>query len=84
MPTTTFNIRMDENLKKNVDDVARSLGLTPAAAFNVFARQFVAHRGFPFAVVAPISTEREFAEEMDRIYLSMADGRASEHELIEA
>ncbi|MEG0621160.1 MAG: type II toxin-antitoxin system RelB/DinJ family antitoxin [Raoultibacter sp.] len=84
MPTATFNIRMDENLKKNVDEVSKSLGLTPAAAFNVFARQFVAHRGFPFAVVAPTPTEREFAEEMDRIHLSMTDGRAHEHELIEA
>ena len=83
MPTATFNIRMDENLKKDVDEVAKSIGLTPAAAFNVFARQFVAHRGFPFAVVAPGPSEREFAEEMDRIYLSMASGQSSEHELID-
>lgn len=83
MPTTTFNIRMDENLKKNVDDVAKSLGMTPAAAFNVFARQFVAHRGFPFAVVAPTPTELEFAEDMDRIYLSMSNGQVSEHQLVE-
>lgn len=83
MPTATFNIRMDENLKKDVDNVAKSIGLTPAAAFNVFARQFVAHRGFPFAVVASCPSEREFTEEMDSIYLSMTSGQSSEHELIE-
>lgn len=58
--------------------------LTPTAVFNVFARQFVAHRGFPFAVTAPVPTEREFAAKMDSIYLSMLEGNASEHELVEA
>ncbi|MDR1013549.1 MAG: type II toxin-antitoxin system RelB/DinJ family antitoxin [Coriobacteriales bacterium] len=83
MPTSTFNIRMDADLKKGVDDVSKSIGLTSAAAFNVFARQFVAHRGFPFAVLAPVPTEDEFAKEMDRVYLSMRDGDVVEHELIE-
>ena len=81
MPTATFNIRMDSDLKQSVDEVAKSIGLTSAAAFNVFARQFVAHKGFPFAVVAPVPTEREFAEEMDRVYSSMKAGRFSVHEL---
>lgn len=83
MPTATFNIRMDEQLKREVDEVAKSIGLTPAAAFNVFARQFVSHRGFPFAVVAPVPTEREFSEEMDRIYASMKAGQSSEHDLMD-
>lgn len=83
MSTSTFNIRMDADLKKEVDEVAKSIGLTTAAAFNVFARQFVSHRGFPFDVVAPVPTEKEFAEEMDRIYLEMKNGKESVHELIE-
>lgn len=49
----------------------------------MFVRQFVAHRGFPFAVVTPVPTEREFTEQMDSTYLSMRDGNATEHELIE-
>ena len=87
MSTTTMNIRMDSDLKSQFDRVAQAIGLTSAAAFNVFARQFVAHRGFPFAVTVPvpaIPTEREFAEEMDRIYASMRAGAATEHELTEA
>ncbi|MDR1185310.1 MAG: type II toxin-antitoxin system RelB/DinJ family antitoxin [Coriobacteriales bacterium] len=83
MTTSTFNIRMDADLKRAVDEVSGSIGLTSAAAFNVFARQFVAHRGFPFAVVAPVPTEKAFAEEMDRIYSSMKNGNVVEHELIE-
>lgn len=56
---------------------------SPTAVFNVFVRQFVAHRGFPFAVVTPVPTEREFTEQMDSTYLSMRGGNATEHELIE-
>ena len=87
MSTTTMNIRMDSDLKRQFDAVAQAIGLTSAAAFNVFARQFVSHRGFPFAVSAPVApapTEREFAEQMDEAYASMRAGAASEHELLEA
>lgn len=83
MSTSTFNIRMDEDLKREVDEVAKSIGLTSAAAFNVFARQFVSHRGFPFPVVAPVPTEREFAAQMDDIFASMKSGNATAHELLE-
>lgn len=82
--TSTINIRLDSDLKRELERVSSDIGLTPTAVFNVFARQFVAHQGFPFAVIAPAPTEREFAAKMDAIYLSMLDGDASEHELIEA
>lgn len=84
MATSTINIRMDSELKREMDEISSDIGLTTTAAFNVFARQFVAHRGFPFAVTAPVPTEREFAAKMDSIYLSMLEGNASEHELVEA
>lgn len=84
MATSTLNIRIDADLKREMEEVSSEIGLTPTAVFNVFARQFVAHRGFPFAVVAPVPTEREFAERMDSIYFSMREGQASEHELVEA
>ncbi len=84
MATSTINIRLDSDLKREMEEVSSDIGLTPTAVFNVFARQFVAHRGFPFAVVAPVPTEREFAEKMDSIYLAMRAGSASEHELVEA
>lgn len=79
MATSTLNIRLDSDLKRELEEVSSDIGLTPTAVFNVFARQFVAHRGFPFAVTAPVPTEREFAAKMDSIYLSMLEGNASEH-----
>ena len=83
MATSTFNITLDSDLKRRVEEVSSDIGLTPTAVFNVFVRQFVAHRGFPFAVVTPVPTEREFTEQMDSTYLSMRGGNAAEHELIE-
>ena len=80
MATSTLNIRLDSDLKRELEEVSSDIGLTPTAVFNVFARQF----GFPFAVTAPVPTEREFAAKMDTIYLSMLEGNASEHELVEA
>ena len=82
MAATTINIRLDTELKRQMEEVASSIGLTVTAAFNVFARQFVAHRGFPFAVVEPEVSEREFAQLMDDIYSSMHEGNASEHDLL--
>lgn len=84
MATSTITIRLDSDLKRKVEEVSSDIGLTPNEVFNVFARQFVAHRGFPFPVTAPAPSEREFAEKMDAIYLSMREGARSEHRLIEA
>lgn len=83
MTTASYNIRLDVDLKQEMDEITNSIGMTTAAAFNVFARQFVAHRGFPFEVVEPVPTERQFSQEMDRIYESMKAGAATEHELVE-
>lgn len=83
MSTTTFSIQMDEALKKDFEAIATSIGLSPNVIFNVFARQFVAHRGFPFSETGPVPNEKEFTEEMDGIYLSMANGQSGEHELAE-
>ena len=71
MATSTLNIRLDSDLKRELEEVSSDIGLTPTA-------------GFPFAVTAPVPTEREFAAKMDTIYLSMLEGNASEHELVEA
>lgn len=83
MATTTFNVRMDEGVKAQVDEVAELIGLSTAAVFNVFARKFVEQRGFPFDVVAPVPTEREFAEEMERRYAEVKAGNYVVHDLIE-
>lgn len=83
MGTMAFNVRMDEDIKASMDEIAAAIGLTTSAVINVFARQFVANRGFPFDVVAPVPTEKEFADEMDRRYAEMLAGGYVNHDLVE-
>lgn len=39
MAQTLVNIRMDEELKKNMDEICKELGITMSAAFNMFAKK---------------------------------------------
>jgi DNA-damage-inducible protein J len=48
MAQTNINIRMDEELKKNVEKIFSELGLTTSSAFNVFAKAVVRERRIPF------------------------------------
>ena len=83
MATKSCNIRIDEGVKARMDEVAESLGMTTSTAVNVFARQFIARRGFPFEVRMPVPTEEEFAAEMDRRYEEILAGHYVEHDLVE-
>lgn len=51
MAQTNTNILMDEELKKNFDEICTELGLNMTTAFNVFARAVVRKHGIPFEVV---------------------------------
>ena len=48
MTTTNLNIRIDTELKKNVEEIFSALGLTTSAAFNIFAKAVVRKKGIPF------------------------------------
>lgn len=48
MPTTNLNIRIDEDLKKQSEEIFNELGLTMSAALTVFLRQTVRSNGIPF------------------------------------
>ncbi len=48
MATTNLNIRIDEDLKRNAEEIFSALGLTTTAAFNIFVKAVVRQRGIPF------------------------------------
>ena len=48
MATTSMNIRIDSDLKKNMEDIFSELGLTTSAAFTIFAKAVVRNEGIPF------------------------------------
>lgn len=52
MPQATFSIRMDENLKRQFDELCNEFGMTATTAFNVFARAVVREKKIPFEIKA--------------------------------
>lgn len=50
MATTNINVRVDEDLKKDVDSLLNDLGLTLSTAINIYLRQMVQTQSIPFAI----------------------------------
>ena len=48
--TTTFNVRMDSDIKKQSEALYSELGINLTTAINVFLRQSLRVGGFPFDV----------------------------------
>lgn len=60
MAQATFSIRMDENLKKQFDELCENFGMSATTAFNVFAKAVVRERKIPFEITA---SEKEVTRE---------------------
>jgi len=52
MAQATFSIRMDEELKRQFDQLCADFGMNATTAFNVFARAVVRERRIPFEIEA--------------------------------
>ena len=83
--TVNVNIKLDEEVKKGMEQTCSELGLSMSAAFGVFARKVSREKRIPFEV----SIDPFYSESNIR-YLEkkMADYKAgrlnfAEHELIE-
>jgi DNA-damage-inducible protein J len=50
MSTVNITIRVDNELKKEADDLFSDLGMSLTTAFNIFLRQSVREQQIPFAV----------------------------------
>ena len=47
-----INFRMDEELKKSMEEVCSDMGLSMTAAFTIFAKRVTRERRIPFEVSA--------------------------------
>ena len=59
--TTTINIRIDEDLKKEFDSLCQDLGLTMTTAFIVFAKTAVRWQRIPFEIAIDLPNEETIA-----------------------
>ena len=64
--TATIHMRVEPELKQDVENILRELGLTTSEAINMFLRQVSARRGIPFDVRIPNAETREAMEELKK------------------
>lgn len=88
MPTaspamSTFNMRMNADLKKNLEEVCRQMGLTISSAFTIFATQVVRERRIPFTVSADPFWNEATQRHLEPSYAQLKAGKVQEHTLIE-
>ena len=83
MAHTMVNFRMDEDLKKGMEQVCKEMGLSITTAFTIFATKVSREKRIPFDVTAdPFYSEVN----MERLRKAVADakaGKLTEHDLIE-
>ena len=86
MAQAMVNFRMDEELKKGMEQACKDMGMSMTTAFMIFATKVSKERRIPFEIAAdpdPFYSEAN----MIRLRRAMADakaGRLTERELIEA
>lgn len=85
--SVNVNFRMDEQLKKNVEEICQHMGMNLTTALTIFCKKVEQERRIPFEVTAdpdPFYSERNVRCLKERLD-AVKNGTAvlEEHELIE-
>jgi len=74
MKQTNISIRIDEDIKKDVETLCSKIGLSLSAVTNVFYRQFVRTQGIPFLVTAiDINPQMQARRELKETFKAMQE-----------
>ena len=85
MPQTTFSVRMDSEVKKQLDDFCAQVGMNSTTAFNMFARAVLREKRLPFEITTvsdPFYSESNLAH-LRRGVAALNSGKGVEHDIIE-
>ena len=85
MAQTTFSVRMDSEVKKELDDFCAQVGMNSTVAFNMFARAVLREKRLPFEVTTvsdPFFSESNLAH-LRRGVDALNSGKGVEHRIIE-
>ena len=85
MAQAMVNFRMDEDLKKSMEQVCADMGMSMTTAFTIFAKKVSRERRIPFEVSADSFYSESNMKYLERVITDIESGRAKlvEHELIE-
>ena len=83
--TVNVNFKLDEDVKKSMEQACNELGISMSAAFSIFARKVGREKRIPFDVsVDPFYSESNIRH-LEKIMRDIKEGKAhfAEHDLIE-
>ena len=83
MAQTMVNFRMDEDLKKSMEQACSDMGMSMTTAFMIFAKKVSREKRIPFEITAdPFYSESNMAH-LRRGIAALNAGKGVEHEPIE-
>ena len=85
MPQITFSVRMDADIKKQLDDFCETVGMNTSTAFNLFARAVLREKRLPFDITTeadPFYSESNLAH-LRRGIIALNNGKGIERDIIE-
>ena len=85
MAQTTFSVRMDSEVKKQLDEFCAQVGMNTTVAFNMFARAVLREKRLPFEVTTesdPFYSESNLAH-LRRGVAALNSGKGIERDIIE-
>lgn len=85
MARTSISIRMDEQLKKDMEQTCQELGMNMTTAFTIFAKKMSREKKIPFEVSYDPFYDESNIKHLEKVTADIEAGRARlvEHDLIE-
>ena len=79
------NFRLDEDVKKSMEQACSELGLSMSAAFTLFAKKVGREKRIPFEVSVDPFYSEDNMKRLEKIAASIKDGTAklTEHDLLD-
>ena len=85
MSQTMVNFRMDEDVKRKMEQACKDMGMSMTTAFTIFAVKVGNERRIPFEISADPFYSESNMKYLRKVIADIESGRArlTEHELIE-
>ena len=82
---TMINFRMDEELKRSMEETCKDLGLSMTSAFTIFAKKMTREKRIPFDVSVDSFYSESNMAYLKKVIDDIESGKAilAEHELLE-
>lgn len=85
MAQAMINFRMDEELKRSMEQICQDMGMSMTTAFTIFAKKVTRERRIPFEVSADPFYSESNIRHLEKVVSDIETGRAVlvEHDLLE-